>query len=146
MNLTLTVLKAAKAAKVSGSLLLAICSHESANFTQTYAAHDNGSPSIGICQLKAATAQMLGFKGTVTELMKPETNAQYAAEYLKYQQIRYGSENWCKLVSAYNAGSYNESTISPGYPKNLKYVRRVQNRLSQELRTKLACGGNHGTR
>lgn len=142
MNLTLTILKAAKAAKVSGSLLLAICSHESLNFTLDYAANDGGSPSIGICQLKEATAKMVGFTGTVKELMKPETNVKYAAKYLKYQESRYGSRDWCKLVAAYNAGSYNESKRVPGYPMNLKYVRLVQKHLSKDLKQRLSCGEN----
>ena len=52
MDVTTIILNAAKVAKVSGALLLAICSHESNNFTMNYAHNDKGSPSFGSCQLK----------------------------------------------------------------------------------------------
>lgn len=140
MDFTTLILTTAKTAHVSGALLLAVCSHESANFTLNYSAHDNGSPSFGVCQLKFATALALGFSGKPEELMDPKTNVYFAAQYLQYQQSRYGVKEWCKQVSAYNSGTYNESEIYPGFPKNLKYVRLVQRRLPKHLQSKLSCG------
>lgn len=89
--------------------------------------------------VKLKTAEMLGYKGTLTDLRKAEVNAKYASLYLKYQQERYGAEDWCQLASAYNAGSYMESKKSPGKPRNLEYVKRVQKKLAEDIRDKLSC-------
>lgn len=139
MDIITTILSAAKAVGVSGTLLLALCAHESAGFTQNYAAMDKGTPSFGSCQIKNFTARFLGFNGNPEELNKPEVNARYAALYLKYQQSRYG-ENWVKLVSAYNAGSYKESSVVINCPRNLRYVKLVQKRLPDNFKNKLNCG------
>ena len=138
MTYTSIILAAAKAAKISGALLLAICSYET-NLTNVTVYHDGQSPSYGICQVKYETAQMLGFKGKAESLIDPTVNAKWAAKYLKYQEDRYGSDDWCKLVASYNAGTYNESKKIPGKPRNLKYVRRVQKYLDEELQQKLSC-------
>jgi len=137
MTYTAIILAAAKAAKVSGSLLLAICSYET-NLTNVTVYHDGNSPSYGICQIKHETAQTLGFKGKAEDLTNPQINAEYAAKYLKYQIDRY-DENLCKAVAAYNAGSFNESKKFPGKPRNLKYVRRVQKNLDDDLKDSLSC-------
>lgn len=134
------IFSAAKAAKVSGLLLYAICGYESNDFTQTYVGQDHGSASVGICMVKLNTAQMLGYKGTLTDLRKPEINAKYAALYLQYQQDRYGEEDWVKITSSYNLGTYKESNKNKGCPKNLEYIKRVQKYLNDELRNKLNCG------
>ena len=138
MTYATIILAAAKSMNISGSLLLAICTHET-GLTNIVHHNDGGSPSIGICQVKYSTAKMLGFKGKENDLMNPVTNAKWAAKYLAYQIDRYGEEDWCKLTSAYNAGSYTESKISPGMPRNLKYVRKVQKKLDISLRDKLSC-------
>lgn len=134
---TTIILAAAKAAKVSGALLLAICTHES-NLKNVEVPHDGGSPSYGICQIKFGTAQMLGYEGSAKGLMNPATNAKWAAQYLRYQNERYEG-SWCRVTAAYNAGRYNESQILPGYPRNLKYVRKVQAKLEAHLQHKLSC-------
>lgn len=133
------IANAAKAAHVSAALLYAICSHESRSFTLDYALYDNGSPSYSVCQVKKDTAVFLGFKGDPMELRRAEVGIKFAALYLKYQQDRYGENDWCSLVSSYNAGSYIESKIKPGFPKNMKYVKLVQNKLPDNLRYKLNC-------
>lgn len=130
---------AAKAAQVSAVLLYAICGHESRDFTLDFALYDNGSPSYGVCQIKEGTARMLGFKGSAMELRNPYIGIKYAALYLKYQQERYGDNNWCALAASYNSGTYTESKYV-GYPRNLKYVRLVQRKLSQDYQSKLNCG------
>lgn len=129
---------AAKAAQVSAVLLYAICAHESRDFSLDYALYDNGSPSYSVCQVKATTASQFGFKGSPMELRNPHVGIKYAAIYLKYQMNRYNG-NACKAVAAYNAGTYLESSVKPGYPKNLRYVRSVQNKLPKEKRHFLIC-------
>jgi soluble lytic murein transglycosylase-like protein len=123
MPYDIIILAAAKAAKVSGSLLLAICMHET-GLKNVTVRQDGGSPTYGLCQVKYETAQGLGYDGMPDGLLIPETNAKYAALYLKKQLIRYDYDQ-NKAVAAYNAGRYNESTKYPGYPKNLKYVKKV---------------------
>lgn len=130
---------AAKAAKVSAVLLYSICSHESRGFTLDYSIYDNGSPSYSVCQVKSETAKMLGFKGSPTELRNAYIGAKYAALYLKYQQDRYG-DDWVKLTASYNSGSYNPSNKVRGCPRNLKYLRSVQEELPDYLKYKLNCG------
>lgn len=132
------ILSAAKAAKVSGALLLAICTTES-HLKNVKVPHDGGSPSYGICQIKYDTAKMLGFKGKPDDLMIPTINAEYAAKYLAYQVSRYGSDNWCVLSASYNAGSFNESTTHIGHPRNLKYVKKVRDHLDPLLHHRMVC-------
>ena len=139
MDIATTILNAAKIAKVSGVLLLGICSHESGNFKLNFAPMDKGSPSFGSCQLKHATAKFLGFKGDPKELMNPEINAKYAALYLQYQQTRYG-EDWVALTAAYNAGSFFPNKSHPQCPKNLGYVQSVQKHLPDDFKYRLDCG------
>lgn len=131
------ILAAAKAAKVSGALLLAICTHES-GLNNVMVPHDGGTPTYGICQVKFDTAKMIGFSGKEEDLMIPRVNAKWAARYLKYQTDRY-DDDWCKIAAAYNAGTYNESKKKPGCPKNLEYVRLVQKRLHEDLQFKMSC-------
>ncbi len=132
------ILSAATKAKVSGTLLLAICTYET-NLTNVTVYHDGGSPSYGICQVKFETAKMLGFRGRSRDLINPSENAKWAAKYLKFQEERYGTNDWCKLAAAYNAGTFTESKKQVGKPRNLKYVRRVQAKLPEELRSMLSC-------
>lgn len=132
------ILSAAKAAHVSGALLLAICTHES-GLTNVWVPHDGGSPSIGVCQIKYETAKQLGFKGKPRDLMNPVVNAEFAAKYLAYQQERYGEQNWCILAAAYNAGSFNESKKMPGHPRNMKYIKHIIDKLDPLLHYRMVC-------
>lgn len=139
MTYSTIIATAAKAAKVSVTLLYAICAHESKDFTLDFSEYDNGSPSYSVCQVKEETAKMLGFSGNPEKLRNAIVGAKYAALYLKYQQERYG-EDWIKLVSSYNAGSYAESRKVRGCPRNLKYLRLVRQKLPEHLQSKLDCG------
>lgn len=131
---------AAKGAGISAHLLYAICSYESANFTDTHVANDGGSASVGICMIKIDTARMFGFKGTLFELEhNHRVNSKYAAKYLAYHKKRYGN-NWLMITAAYNAGKYNPSQKVKGCPMNLKYVSRVKKRLKKGLQSRLSCG------
>ena len=138
MTYSAIILAAAKAVKVSGALLLAICTQES-NLTNAMVLHDGGSPSYGVCQLKYETAKMVGFKGRKQDLMDVKTNATFAAKYLAYQQTRYG-DDWHKITAAYNAGSYNPSSKILGCPRNLRYVKAVKDKLDESYHTRMACG------
>ena len=73
--------------------------------------------------------------------MNPKVNAMYAALYLKYQESVYG-DNWVKIVAAYNAGSYFESSKNPGCPTNSDYVKKVKEKLPLDLQDRLRCGRN----
>lgn len=130
MNYVQIIAAAAKAAKTSGLILLAICTHET-QLNNVTVLNDKGTPTYGICQVKYETAQMLGYEGKPDGLMDPKENAKWAANYLRYQQVRYG--DWCKAVAAYNAGKYNESKVMPGYPRNLKYVNKVKKISTQHF-------------
>jgi len=131
---------AAKAAKVSAILLYSICSHESRNFELDYSLYDSGSPSYSVCQIKETTAIQMGWQGkNPMELRDPHVGIKFAALYLRYQQDRYGSGDWVKLASAYNAGSYSEGRVR-GCPKNLGYIKLVKEKLPKNLRYKLSCG------
>jgi soluble lytic murein transglycosylase-like protein len=123
MTYSAIILLAAKKAAVSGTLLLAICTQES-RLKNVVLRNDGGSPTFGICGVKLGTAQMFGFQGTSDDLMKPAINAKFAALYLKYQLNRY-ENNIERAIAAYNAGSFNESLVLPGRPRNLKYVKKV---------------------
>jgi soluble lytic murein transglycosylase-like protein len=140
MDIISTITHAAKIAHVSGTLLVAICSHESNGFKENYNPNDRGTPSIGSCQLKKATAAMLGFKGTSKELMDSKVNAKYAALYLKYQQNRPGYDSWLKITAAYNAGSFLPSKYNPQCPKNMGYIKLVQQKLPEDYKNRLNCG------
>lgn len=86
-------------------LLSSICFIESGHVTSAVNKNDKGSDSVGICQMKHATAKMLGFRGTLVELKQPDINVYYAGLYLKKQLTRYNN-NSEKAISAYNAGRY----------------------------------------
>lgn len=137
MSFATIIVAAAKKIGMSGSLLLAICTHES-GLKNVLVPHDGGSPSYGICQIKYETAKMVGFTGKAKELMDPKINAQWAAAYLKFQKSRYDGD-WMKSAAAYNSGTYNESKKVPGCPRNLKYIKRVQKNLDEKLQDRLNC-------
>lgn len=158
MGISQLILTIAKTVGVPGSLLLAICTHES-NLINVAVIHDHGSPSYGLCQIKEDTARALGYRGIASGplqdtdlmpdsmvpkgepqgLMKPSINVQYAALYLKMQLERYDSD-WCMATSAYNAGSYNESVKEPGHPKNYKYIKQIVLLLNEDYKDYLVCG------
>ncbi len=158
MSYASLILAIAKTVGVPGSLLLAICTHES-NLKNVAVLHDNGSPSYGLCQIKEETAKSVGFSGVATGpliksdeivgtrapadkgkgLMDPSTNIKYAARYLKMQLERYDGD-WCKATAAYNSGTYNPSKKVVGKPRNLKYVKQVVLHLDEEHKDFLICG------
>ncbi len=137
MLYTALILQAANIVGVPSALLLAICSHES-HLQNTIVPHDGGSPSYGICQVKKSTADMMGHRGHISDLMVPEINAKIAAKYLKYQLSRYNND-WCKSVAAYNAGKFIQSSKYPRKPANHIYVEKVKLRFPNKWRYMLNC-------
>lgn len=114
---------AAKTVSVPFELLRAICTIESGLDASRINPNDGLSPSYGLCQIKLATANLVGYRGDSEGLMTPKTNALYAAKYLKKQLKRY-SGDWYKATSAYNAGRYKVV--------NGKYVAKVFNELTSK--------------
>ena len=103
-------------------LLSSICFVETRHQPKALVQDDGGSPSIGICQIKEATARIMGYKGTSIQLRQPKINIKYAGIYLQHQLSRY-SGDVVKAVAAYNAGS--NRVDKKGLPKNQKYVKKV---------------------
>jgi soluble lytic murein transglycosylase-like protein len=122
--ITEIVVAAAKAASISPSLLLAICSIESNLRPEAINQHDGGSPSIGVCQLKVDTALMFDRFATAKKLLDPRYNAKLAARYVRYQSNRYISDE-C-IIAAYNAGTCLRN--KRGLIRNRQYVAKVQKR------------------
>lgn len=102
-------------------LLESVCYVESTHRVKAIHHHDGHGTSYGICQIKLATAQSLGFKGTDYDLMKPSTNIYYAGLYLKKQISRYSSVK--RGVIAYNYGNAKALTTTA-------YQRKVFRRWS----------------
>lgn len=101
--------------------LIAICNVES-GMQNVHSWRDGGSPSFGVCQIKAKTAAWIAGHKNVTfnSLNVPSVNAYYAAKYLEFQMRRYPVPYRMDCaISAYNAGSCSM--------KNFKtYVRKVR--------------------
>jgi|ERR1035437_7371847 hypothetical protein len=97
-------------------LLDAVCYVETKHTENAIHLNDGGSPSLGICQIKLATARELGYKGSAEDLQyNTKVNAHYAAKYLSRNLRKYADIN--KSISAFNCGHYT--------PKNIRYVKRV---------------------
>jgi len=120
MTVLLALQQAAKATAVPFELLRAICTVESNLNPAAVNQYDGGSPSYGLCQIKQATAELVGYEGEPEDLLNPHTNALYAAKYLKRQILRY-NHDWIKAISAYNNGK------ACNY--NVKYVNKVLDKL-----------------
>lgn len=112
-------------------MLEAVCYVESTYKTDAIHHDDGHGNSLGVCQIKLATARLVGFKGTEEELMRPALNIEYSAKYLKHQLNRYANDLHRALV-AYNRGSAGYLTVS-------NYSRKVINRMHAN---DIACGGH----
>lgn len=123
MDFVGAIVTAAKAAGVSPALLLSVCWVES-NHRNVTNPHDGGSASVGICQVKRQTAELvIGRKSF--HLERPEVNAKAAALYLAYQLRRYSGDER-KAVAAFNAGRLKEcSFLGRARPCNYRYVAKV---------------------
>jgi soluble lytic murein transglycosylase-like protein len=86
------------------NLINSVCWVETKHKVNAIHHDDGGADSLGVCQIKLATAQDLGFEGTAKQLMDPKTNITYSAAYLSYNIARYHG-NVEKAVIAYNRGN-----------------------------------------
>jgi soluble lytic murein transglycosylase-like protein len=111
-------------------LLNAICHIESNHNIRAVSVNDGGSASLGVCQIKLATASLLGFKGSAESLRRPDVNVHYAGLYLRHQLDRYDGDIR-KAVSAYNAGKHRVN--AKGEIMNRKYVVKVLKQWGNEL-------------
>lgn len=121
-TLALVFVAATTTFNLPDNLLSSVCFVESSHKISAINKDDGNSPSLGICQIKLATARLLGFKGDSNRLMNPKINAYYAAKYLKKQLDRYKGDI-IKAISSYNMGSYKQN--SSGLPVNQQYVNKV---------------------
>lgn len=122
MSLAIIFMAVSSTFSLPPGLLSATCWVESKHNVRAINANDGGSASHGACQIKLATARMLGYTGTAQELYKPYTNIYWAGKLLRHQLNRYDGDHR-RAVAAYNSGSvkYNYK----GQLVNRYYVNKV---------------------
>ena len=89
---------------------------------------------IGLMQIRPGTAAMLGFKGNVEELARPETNIHYGVTYLS-QAWRLANGDLCRTLMKYRAG-HGEEVMTP---RSQNYCNRARLHLAG-LGSPLAAG------
>lgn len=109
-------------------LLSAVCFTESSHNVSVIHHHDGRGDSIGVCQLKLATARVMGFQGDARTLQLPEVNIYYAGKYLSHQLHRYYRDIG-SAVAAYNSGTLRVD--ARGEIRNKNYVRKVFTALKE---------------
>lgn len=121
--LTLVFLSVTATFNLPAGLLSALCFVESGHHVQAINLSDHGSPSLGLCQVKLATARGLGFRGPEKELTtNARINAHYAGAYMRYQLNRYHG-NTTMAIGAYNSGTFRVN--NKGTAVNSRYIVRV---------------------
>ena len=137
------ILSIAKAVGVNASLLFSICSAET-GLKNIDHLNDGKTHSIGVCQVKEETANIVGKiygikdlqKYTEEDLRDPKKNIKAAAYYLKWQIERYdGSE--CIATLAYNSGSIILNKNKK--PINIKYLKSVNDIYISDTGKELEC-------
>jgi soluble lytic murein transglycosylase-like protein len=78
------------------------------------------SGEIGLMQIMPATAAMLGFGGSSTDLFKPETNIHFGVAYLARAWAASGG-NVCRALMKYRAGVGQEAFS----PLSIQYCQRA---------------------
>lgn len=99
-------------------LLWGLCKTESNLKPEAVNKFDGKGHSHGLCQIKLATARLVGFKGGTEALYNPWNNAYFAGLYLKHQLDRYKGD-WIRAIAAYNRGSSGKRVL------NKTYVQKV---------------------
>src|SRR6202011_3404550 len=84
-----------------------------------------GVGEIGLMQVRPDTAAMLGFKGDLTELARPDVNIHYGVTYLS-QAWRLAGGNLCRALMKYRAG-HGEEIMSL---RSLRYCSRARDHLA----------------
>lgn len=127
MDMIAVITAAAKAVSLPPAFLLSVCFVETGHRNLVHQ-DDGGTPSLGVCQVKTATAQMFDKRATDTALMDPVKNARFAARYLAKQLKRYG--DFVCAAAAYNKGSVRLDTNSTNC--HTKYSRKVMKTWKEE--------------
>ena len=78
------------------------------------------SGEIGLMQVMPSTAGLLGFRGSLADLYKPETNIHYGVTYLA-QAWQASGGNACRALMKYRAGVGEEGFS----PLSIQYCRRA---------------------
>lgn len=84
-----------------------------------------GAGEIGLMQVLPGTAAMLGFKGDLAELARPEVNIRYGVAYLA-EAWRLSNGDLCRALMKYRAG-HGEEVMSP---LSLTYCGRARAHLA----------------
>jgi soluble lytic murein transglycosylase-like protein len=89
---------------------------------------------VGLMQVRPSTAEMMGFRGTPTELAKPEVNIKFGVRYLA-EAWRLSNGDLCRALMKYRAGHGAEvmSTLS------VAYCARAREALGGENSTRLSA-------
>lgn len=121
-TLALALLSASQSFELPEGMLSAICWVESTHRTHVIRHNDGKGNSVGVCQIKLATAKLVGFQGTEQQLRDYKINTYYAAKYFRKQLDRY---DWDidKAIAAYNSGTYKAGKAT--FAANQSYVDKV---------------------
>ena len=120
-NIQEIIKKEARDNFLNENLLLAVAVTESA--LNPNAMGDDGT-SIGLMQIKEATADFMKFKGHKSQLRNPKINAKISAQYLRFLYLQTG--DIYKTLDAYNRGLQgirNNPYVGDWYQH--KYVGKV---------------------
>ena len=93
-----------------------------------------GVGEIGLMQIRPQTAAMLGFRGSLEDLAKPEVNIHYGVTYLS-KAWRLANGDLCRTLMKYRAG-HGEEIMTP---RSVKYCNRALSHLAA-LGSPLAAG------
>lgn len=113
------------------NLLASLCYVESNHNIEAIHYNDGGGNSLGICQIKYASAFQMGYRGTPSQLMEPITNIFYSGKFLKYQINRYHG-NIPRGITAYNKGHSSGSGYSVYFFKvNKEWTNAKSSQISK---------------
>jgi soluble lytic murein transglycosylase-like protein len=84
-----------------------------------------GVGEIGLMQVRPETAEMMGFKGNLAELAKPEVNIHYGVSYLA-EAWRLANGDLCRALMKYRAGHGEEDMT----PLSVSYCGRARAHLA----------------
>lgn len=93
---------------------------------------------VGLMQIKPATAKLMGYSGSVTELFDPETNIEFGMKYLGKAQ-KLGNGTTCGTILKYNAGHAAKRMN----PVSQAYCQKVKRRIVESLSWLWTSGQDH---
>lgn len=130
MELALLFIAMSHTFNLPHGMLSAVCYVESHHHASAVNHDDGKGDSLGLCQVHLATARQMGYKGSASNLLKPDINMFWAASYLKWQLARYKG-NPAKAIAAYNSGSLRLDDV--GNLRNIGYLDKVIDAWSKGL-------------